>query len=234
MRVNAQKPVLTQGKGSFNESKLEHPAFAMIGASRVSGKSRPLFASEISHSNTIRLRIQTGFETRAAYGEGAVRGHHADQHIVEVEMSEAQWATMISTLNVGDGVPCTMIYCRDGKLQEMPHIDVEENETDKQKRAIESRVAKDLENLRSAYFELKQLYDSPGGIKKKDLEGIMHKLLHAVEYAPSNYQFAGSLVTEHFENLKVQAMGEIHAQLTNLALRFPGLASSPGDAKIDG
>jgi len=45
---------------------------------------------------------------------------HKKKHLIEVEMSQTQFAEMITSLNVGDGVPCTIRYLPDKHRIEDP------------------------------------------------------------------------------------------------------------------
>src|SRR5437868_8231795 len=84
----------------------QHPAFGMIGASRVS-HSPPgavLFDSDVQHQHYVVVRVRTAARRRDLNRDYL----YADQQIVEVAMSEAQWASFVSSMNTGDGVPCTL------------------------------------------------------------------------------------------------------------------------------
>src|SRR4051812_4593225 len=95
---------------TVNEHGAErHPAWAMIGASRVQngGPGATLFDSDIRHQHTVRVSISTASRRRDLNRDWL----HAEREFVEVEMSEAQWASFVSSMNVGNGVPCTLRRC---------------------------------------------------------------------------------------------------------------------------
>ena len=99
----------------FTEFKEKHPSFGMIGFSRVSNTSRRnlLFGSPLDrHHETIVMRVKT-----------AERNHHFNrdwfrgcQQLIEVEMSPMQFAQLLTTMNFGDGVPCTIRYTADNGM----------------------------------------------------------------------------------------------------------------------
>lgn len=100
--------------------KEEHPSFGMIGFSRVTNTSRRnlLFGSPLDrHHETIVMRVKT-----------AERDHHLSrdwfcglEQLIEVEMSPMQFAQLLTTMNFGDGVPCTIRYTADkGRIDPVP------------------------------------------------------------------------------------------------------------------
>src|ERR1044072_9591215 len=97
----------------------QHPAWGMIGASRVS-HSPPgavLFDSDIRHQHSVVIRIGKATRRRDLHRDWLYR----KREFIEVEMSEAQWASFVSSMNSGDGVACTLRY-RDGeRIPGMPY-----------------------------------------------------------------------------------------------------------------
>jgi hypothetical protein len=91
-----------------------HPSYGSIQVSRCSGHTA-LFGSPFKHQHYISLSI--GRSTRE-------RSHGRDWHfgsnrgdLVEVALSEAQWAAMVSSVGMGGGTPCTLT-CVGGRAQE--------------------------------------------------------------------------------------------------------------------
>lgn len=94
-----------------------HPAFATIGASRIqvggADDGARLFDSEITHNHIIGLTIRSAIRQRDLNHDWI----HGSAEIISVEMSEAQWASFVSTLNSGSGVPCTL-RLHNGKIND--------------------------------------------------------------------------------------------------------------------
>lgn len=81
----------------------EHPAYGMIGAARVNGSS-VLVGSDFKHNGFVVISIK-----RAQMRRNLSRfWFFGRKEIVEVALSEAQWVSFITQMNVGDGVPCTI------------------------------------------------------------------------------------------------------------------------------
>lgn len=86
----------------------KHASYGMIGAARWTGSSTRLFGSNLpGHSSGITVTI------KSAEVVSYDRGHehiHARETIAQVNLSAVQWAEFLTTLNVGEGVPCTVTF----------------------------------------------------------------------------------------------------------------------------
>jgi hypothetical protein len=82
-----------------------HPAYGMVSFSRVSGDPGKLFGSEIRHNSFIRLTVKAGEHKRHLssdwYFEHGIP-------LIELDLSAAQFAELVSSMNCGSGVPCTV------------------------------------------------------------------------------------------------------------------------------
>lgn len=106
---------MTIARGSPNMSdddfEREHPSYGLVHIARVTGGpgARNLFGSPLAHHyGTIRLSIGSArwiHSLHRDHYQGGLRGEH-----IEIEMSAAQFADMITSLNMGGGTPCTIRY----------------------------------------------------------------------------------------------------------------------------
>lgn len=79
-----------------------HPAFAMIAAHRITG-SIPLYGSDFNHQHFMGITISKGSMRRSLSNDW----YSSENELIEVYLSEAQWATFVSATNT-IGVPCTL------------------------------------------------------------------------------------------------------------------------------
>lgn len=194
-----------------------HPAFGMIGASRVqtSPPGAVLFDSDIRHQHTVVVRIQTAARKRSLHRDW----HGAQRRLVEVEMSEAQWASFVSSMNVGDGVPCT-VRGREGSggYSETPGV------------PYEPRLRETMDEVRNAAVEAQQkvlaAYEAYEAHKTKD---NLRTLKATIDNLPSNLRFAASSLSEHAENVVQRARADIEAMVLTKAQQ---LGIEPGDLGV--
>lgn len=92
------------GKDTFERT---HPSYGMLAISRThggTGQTRLFGSSLAAHYGTIRLTI-----SRAVWRHELHRDWYHDQNqLIEIEMSAAQFADAITSLNQGAGTPCTI------------------------------------------------------------------------------------------------------------------------------
>ena len=86
--------------------KVKHSSFAnlYIGRSQCGGQTA-LFGSSIKHSDIITLRISPAYMDRDLSCD---RYFAEPLPYIEINMSQAQFAQAITSLNMGDGVPVTL------------------------------------------------------------------------------------------------------------------------------
>lgn len=100
-----------------------HESYGMIGFARIyGGGKRRLFGSSLrDHGSSMILRIHTAHRKHGLSEDRTF----ADKKLIEVELSSAQFATLLTTLNVGDGVPCTLKQIDGRKIEEPPDDEIE-------------------------------------------------------------------------------------------------------------
>ena len=100
----------------MTEDKSRHPAYGFIRMSRVNGGSGRLFMSPLRHENRISITIGEAEQVRSL----STDAHYAGRQIIEVQMSEAQFAQFITNSMNHAGAPCT-ITSNNGKM--IPPLD---------------------------------------------------------------------------------------------------------------
>lgn len=177
-----------------------HPAFGMIGASRVSGRA-VLFDSDVEHDHFVVLRIGRATRKRDLHRDWIHSGNRAD--VVEVAMSEAQWASMISSMNTS-GVPCTIRYTE--KEGNVPGLDFE-SRLDLTHREVRNRTKTAMQEVQEAF---ERVQEKPTKANIRELEMRMKNL-------PANMEFAAKSLTEHAENVVQKSRADIEAFVINKA-----------------
>jgi hypothetical protein len=101
----------------MKDQEFEHESYVLVSFSRRQGSPK-LFASLIDqHHSYITLQVRKTVLRRSDTGDRFDASMAAD--VVEVDMSAAQFAELLTTMNIGMGVPGTMRRCM-GKFIEAP------------------------------------------------------------------------------------------------------------------
>lgn len=198
-------PVVTPTPNAHDDYHVDHPAFGMIGASRyqAGGGGVTLSGSDFRHHSAIRISIHTATLSRGLSSDH----HYARDRIIEVDVSEAQWAAFISSMNIGMGVPCTLVS-RNG--ERVPGI-----------KSPPDRAAQFhgeiIETLREAEDTARLLDDAvKRGAGKRELSALVTRLRNNLT---PNVSFVAERFGEHIETLKEHAKVEVSAYVTNAVTR---------------
>lgn len=192
------------------EGRETHPGWGLIGASRVSagGPGFPLFDSDIRHRHFVVVRLHRASRKRDLGRDWK----HSDEKIVEIAMSEAQWASFVSTMNVGDGVPCTIESV--GK-ERMPGVE------------YEPRLALSMEEVQNAAVEsMEEINAALAAYKEHKTADNLRTLEARIRNAPANMEFAAKTLSEHAENVVQRARADIEAIVVSKAEQ---LGIDPGE-----
>ena len=197
----SQEPTVTKRDDPMGGERINHPCFGQIVGSRRQGSS-VLYDSEFTHNNTIAISIYTSELTRSLSNNW----HYADKQLIEIEMSEAQWASFVSSLNIGSGVRCTLRRFDGALIPELP-----EPITDRKKFELEFG-----EDIQDAFERLKSLETmiEESKLSGKAKEEITKKIASIRASFTSSMPFVAEQFAEHMENTVEKAKIEINAYAT--------------------
>lgn len=191
--------------------KKTHPTYGMIGASRVTCGTTGLYAfgSRIKHNAFIDITIRRASQERSLNRDW----FFGDKELITVRLTEAQWATFVSSMNVGFGVPCTLCHVMHEPQGEVPKpVD----SIAQAKHEARKEAASVMERLKSLCGRLKDAVVNP---KKTELKEIVRDLEVAVGNFPSNHEFLYKSFEEHVENVVTDAKASVEAHFMAVVTR---------------
>jgi hypothetical protein len=207
-----------------------NPTWAMVGFSRQSGAQR-LFGSDITHHTCVSLRI-TPCEVYRDLNETRMYGGNSP--MVEVVLSDMQFAELLTTMNVGSGVPCTVrVHPQHGYLK---YDAPKDNERDKINRELTGQCEKAMSSLDDVVAQINTL---PLSAKAKKA------LLSTVEVArrsiTGHLPFIETQYKEAMDRLEREAKAAVDGFITH-AIHSTGLDTlnqlrgleNPGPLLIEG
>jgi hypothetical protein len=195
-----------------------HPAFGRIHASRVSyggggHGGAVLFDSDLIHHHTVRVTIERATRNRDLSHDYI----HGGKELIEVEMSEAQWASFVSSMNTS-GVPCTLLHTSGDRFPGLEyHPRMAESMAE-----VHGSAAKVFAEAKAAM----DAYDAldPKAPAKQRREALNH-LRSTLRNSEPNVAFVARSLTEHVENVVQRARADIEAMVSTEAQRL-GLTSA--------
>jgi hypothetical protein len=207
---------------SDDEFEREHPSYGLVSISRITGGSgaRRLFGSPLAnHYGTIRLSIGTAKWIHGLHHDryyGSLRGEH-----IEVEMSAAQFADMITSLNMGSGTPCTIRHLTGVQIPPPPDYATEaEHIRDNFEGSLDKYKAK-------ARTYRKKIEELTSKLSTKAKEEIRIALDVIEDQLSSNVPFVVKQFQEATTRITSAAKAEVDAFVTGV-VRAAGLEAIAG------
>lgn len=188
-----------------------HPSYGCVCLSRVtSSQGMSLFGSSIKHSNVIRLRVN-----RASLR----RNYHEDRHssegsIVEVDFSPAQFAEMITSAGIGEGVPCTIRRLNNESIPE-PRFDSKREQFANEFKGHTDEVALKFNGLIAEMAEMAE----KSTVGKKERQEFLKKLRMLKQDVECNTPFIAEQFNEQMDKTVHEAKVEVEAFVSDLVIR---------------
>ena len=192
-----------------------HPAYGMIGASRVSGHA-VLFGSDFTHQHFVTLRISEAEMHRDLSRDWP----HAGRQLIEVSMSEAQWAAFVSSLNMGDGVQCTLERVGGEVIPGLPHPTARHDQ-------FKDELTRALLDGNAALAEAVDMLKQMGGERSK-AGAVLDRVERAIRAFGDSMPWVAKQFGEHMEDVTEKARIEIGAHALSVITRT-GLAALKGE-----
>ena len=201
------EPVLVGEDKQMGDKTYEHPAWGIIQVSRRSGLA-DLFGSALQHQHYVSLSIGPARKVVTDHGEerasGSIRGE-----LIEINMSEAQWGQLLSSMNMGGGTPCTLTYVNGQRVPEAPPSKMVDQYHDAAKERARE-VGKELLELQEA---IKTRFADKKPLTVKEKEELLNQINMTVMGLVDRLPFVQSMMQEALEKQVAAAKTEIDSFL---------------------
>ena len=211
MGADHEEPVVTDEGGPMGGQRITHPAFACIRASRVSGSAN-LYDSDFRHQHYVTVTIAKSEMVRSLSNDW----HHGRGELIEVALSESQWAHFVSSMNVGSGSPCTLTraWGPDG-YHMVPELPDPKPMTEKFAKEIKHSMSENCIKLRTLAAEI-----AAGGAMSKTRANEIAKVVdHISQSLTGTTKFIADQFDEHVERTVDKAKTEINAYTMNAVVK---------------
>ncbi len=211
--------------GLEKDSSEKHPAFGLASFSRQSiggVKNHRLFGSSIDSFHTIKFTVS---EAEVYHRLGADH-FHDHREVIELEMTEAQFAQLLTTMNSGPGVPVTIRHINGKRTPKLPDIPVEAAK-------IRDKFRDDMEKwttqLRTTTVEIEALLNKKGALNQVEKARVLELTSKLVSEMQGHTTFLVDQFNESVDGVLVQAKAEIEGFI-NAAIQRTGLKALQGQA----
>lgn len=205
----SKKIKLDMREAELHGYEFENAAFGTIRATRFSGDT-DMFMVDYPQGHGISLSISTAVLNRNA---GSDRVFDRDE-IIRIELSEVQWARMLSSLNAGS-VPCTLRRYRDPSsgtflTPKMPAKHAADMETFRAE--VEKRAENALTDVTAARRRLAELMQK-GPLRKGAISEVIEVLERAERDAARNMPYVTERAHETIHTAAQHAKAEVDAHV---------------------
>ena len=188
----------------FNDKEETHESYAQMCFIRVQCSGETLYGSDLKHNTIIKMELKHSSKRRGLNHDW----YHANKTIAEVTMSQNQFSELITSMNMGDGIPVTLNYTeQDGRIESpefASKLDIHENEF----KEMTDRVGSNANEL---YATMKDLLAGSGTLKKADRETLLSKMHHVVQDIEANMPYVNDCFKESMDKTVADAKGTIEA-----------------------
>lgn len=188
-----------------------HESYGLIEISRTQcSPPMTLFGSPVKTSNPICLRIHTAYIHNP---NTADEYYHPQGQLIEVDLSPAQYAELITTMNIGSGTPCTIKWVTGDKNQRREkcpeHHPLE---------AVNNEVKATMKNVTDSIEKLKTIaqnvLDQKGNIPQASRKELLGQINNVLMQLQQNVPYVHEKVTEAIQDTLQKAKAEISATLS--------------------
>lgn len=198
--------------------KETHPSYGIIQINRISGQTK-LFGSALPHHDRYFSLGISQAELRNESGQDIISGPFRGK-LIEVWLSASQFTELITTMNIGTGVPCTIRRVGKETVEELP-VRLK-TEAEKAHDVFKKKSAAFVSTLKEKIHSSREMLLSKKPMKVGDRRNVASILSWLSMEVAQNQPFAIDLFKESAEKVVSQAKAEVDA-LVNHVITSKGM-----------
>lgn len=213
-----EEPVTRVNDNRNDDTITTHPSFAQLASYRVTagGNGTALYGSDFSHNSFIAIEISASELHRGLNRDW----HHSKNNLVRIHLSESQWATFVSSVGQGGGVPCTMTSFNGKDIADLPPPVTRKNQ-------YKQELSEDINNIIEKMALITANVDGTTLSKAKKQE-INNGLAEIKRFLVSTFPYMQQSFDKHMESTIEKAKQEIHGFM-NVMLQRAGMNAIKND-----
>lgn len=192
----------------------EHPSYALVRFNRVSGSHRALFGSSIQSQQTVSLSISRARHDRSLSNDW----FHAKQELIEIELSQHQFAELITSFGLGEGGPATIRHLNGEMYPEPPFQSKEDIFNNEFKKKMHNFSV----SIKIAAEKSLELLGKKTPLGKGDRDTIERGITSMLQTIQSSIPFISEQFQESMQQVVTSAKADIEAFVEN-KIRNTGL-----------
>jgi len=183
------------------EQSMKHESFGQISFSRCNGSER-FYGSEIQQDNYIQLKISLSEKNMDLTCER----YYPYERLVQIRLTSSQFAELITSLNNGSGVPCTLEYLPgDIKKRVLPVLESRKEFIHKQFKQRMKGFSQTLKDVQSRVLHT----INKKTLSKEDVRQLTNDVSYMTTEIESNIPFFSECFQETMDKVVIEAKTEV-------------------------
>lgn len=204
------------------EEKVKHPAQGQISFSRVQSNGQTFYGSELKQDHYVSMEIHESCVRR----ELSRDWYNTDKILVRLRLSSVQFAELITSMNYGSGVPCTLEYVQ-GRVEPLPTA---ESKKDFTHRKFKERMQMFTNTIKTKRNEAQELVKKKT-LSKQDIHDLTRLLDWLTIEIDQNIPFFMECFQETMDEVIVEAKTEVESAILH-KVQILGLESLHEQQKL--
>lgn len=180
----------------------KHPSFGQVSFSRTTVGHTKFYGSELDQDHYITLEIKNSEIQRELTQD---RYYTTGVPLIRVRMSSGQFAELITSLNVGGGVCCTIERFDGMKVEELPE---QESRKEFVHRKFEDRMKMFANSIRENKKKAQEIVKKKT-LSKEDIHNLTHQLEWLTSEVENNIPFFAKCFQETMDEVVFEAKTEV-------------------------
>lgn len=183
-----------------SEEVLRHESFGQISFNRVSGSAN-FYGSELRQQHYISMELHSSLIRR----ELSKDWYYADKLITRLRMSAGQFSELITNMNHGSGIPCTIEFADGKRIAELPE---QESRKEFVHRKFDERMSQFADKIRDERDKAKEIIKKKT-LSKDDIRALTMHLDYITQEISSNIPFFAKCFQETVDEVIFEAKLEV-------------------------
>lgn len=189
----------------MKEEVLKEKAFGQISFSRITGGNSKFYGSNLNANSYIQLTISQSEMIRNLTDDK----YYNREKIIIVDMTNSQFAELITSLNFGNGIPCTIRYNNGEKINYENHI---ENRRDFVVRKFKEKMKTFSSKLKNYKSEVSEILKK-NKLSVADKQNINNGIDKVITETEDNIPFYLECFQEAMEDIIVESKNDTEASI---------------------
>jgi len=184
----------------MDRERVRHPSFAQISFSRVSGNAN-FYGSELEQQYYVSMEIHESSVERDLSKDW----YYNDRLITRLRMSAGQFSELITNMNHGSGIPCTLEFSDGKRIEQLP---MHESRKEFVHRKFDDRMEEFAKTIREKRDKAKEIVKKKT-LTKDDVHDLSMHLDWLTQEISSNIPFFAKCFQETVDEVVFEAKLEV-------------------------